>query len=181
MLPLLHDLLPNTLKCQGNLLLCTSRPHGPWSSLGNRRLKTAGFIPCAGSSCCGSWTHTSNMQASELPLPWALGLLCLQQPLWHLEAHIQAQIDPDAALSALEESRTLPLLPHGHPQLATQWQEPTATCTSESQAPWFAVLLVSGGFPPQRTWRPSAHHQAFPQECPHCPAQEQALSFSTEW
>jgi hypothetical protein len=47
------------------------------------------------------------------------------------------------------------LLYHRHPQLATQCQEPNATHTSEPQAPHLVILLVPGGFPSLRAWRPS--------------------------
>jgi hypothetical protein len=84
-----------------------------------------------------------------------------------------------AGLCASDDSSPLALLPHGHPQLATQCQEPTATQASEHQAQCFAILLVPGGFPPHRVRKPGNNHQALLWKNPHCPIKEQEPSSST--
>jgi hypothetical protein len=84
-------------------------------------------------------------------------------------------------MQAQEHLSLLTLLPHRHLQLATQYQESTATCASEPQAPHFDILVETGGFPPHREWRPSAHYQPFIQECSCCSIKEQEPCFSNEW
>jgi hypothetical protein len=83
---------------------------------------------------CSPETHT--WQAPELPLPTGLVPPCLQQLPWLLVAHAPTHVDPrdSSALWAPDNSSPLTLLPHRHPQLATQCQEPTATHASEPQA-----------------------------------------------
>jgi hypothetical protein len=110
-------------------------------------------------ACSSCLAHTSK-QAPGLLLPAGLGLLCLQYLLWLLEAHTLTQVDPRASTALWAPDGLSPpaLLPHGHPQLATQCQDPTTTHASEPEAPHFAILLASGGFPHHRAWRPNANH-----------------------
>jgi hypothetical protein len=85
------------------------------------------------------------------------------------------QVDPraSATLWAPDNSIPLALLTHGYPQHATQCQEPASTHLSEPQTPGFATLLVPGGFPPHRAWRPSTSHSSWQQESICSPIKEQ--------
>jgi hypothetical protein len=68
----------------------------------------------------------------------------------------QAGSRAPAALQVPEGTSLAALLPHGHHQLASQNQEPAATCASGPQAPCFATLLVPGDLLPNSIQRPSA-------------------------
>jgi hypothetical protein len=74
-------------------------------------------------------------------------------------------------VEAPDNSSLLALLPHGHPQLTTQGQKTTTTHASEPQVPHFTLLLVPGGFPPHKAWKPSTSHQAHPWGEPPLPCQ----------
>jgi hypothetical protein len=108
--------------------------------------------------------------------------LCLQQLPWVLEAHSPTQVDPrvSTALWAPDNSSLLALLTNGYPQLATQCQEPTTTHLSEPQALGFATLLVPGGFPPHRAWRPSLPTVPDNQTALTPPSQSKNARFPTE-
>jgi hypothetical protein len=72
-------------------------------------------------------------------------------------------------------------LPPGHPQLATQCQKPTTICGSGHHAPYFATVLVPGGFPCYRTWRPNTHQQALPWDSTRWSMKEREPNSSNEW
>jgi hypothetical protein len=74
----------------------------------------------------------------------------------------QTQVDPRdcAVLCATDDSSPPTLLHHGHLQLVTQCQDPTATDTSEPQDPCFATLQCQASLPtehggPVLTTKPS--------------------------
>jgi hypothetical protein len=87
-LPLVYKLLPLTEKPEEPVPLHKQAPGLPLLQWVTEDTSQEAWSLHASSKCCSSWKSVPSEQATELPLPKHLVLLCLQHLLWLLEAGV---------------------------------------------------------------------------------------------